>query len=104
MRCVHAGFLYVSDSGIPQELIDAGFEANKRYFQLPAEEKAKLPEVDWASQSYTGHNPGNKSSGMPTPACVMACMQMPVHSYVPRLARDGCARGPLEVVVGSAGC
>ena len=39
MQCVHAGFLYVSDSGIPQELIDANFEANKRYFQLPDEEK-----------------------------------------------------------------
>jgi isopenicillin N synthase-like dioxygenase len=38
-------FFYVTGHSIPQSLIDRAFEVNKRYFDMSAEEKAKLPQV-----------------------------------------------------------
>ena len=42
---------------ISQSLIDRNFEVNKRYFNMPAEEKAKLPEVGAAAAHDTVPTP-----------------------------------------------
>ncbi len=48
---------------LEQELIDRAFAVHRQYFHLPEEEKMKLPQVDWATQKYYGHNAGSKSAG-----------------------------------------
>jgi isopenicillin N synthase-like dioxygenase len=37
------GFLYIKNHGIPQDLIDRAFAAQERFFDLPVEEKQKIP-------------------------------------------------------------
>lgn len=39
--CETVGFLYVVDHGIPQDLIDAAFEQNQRFFAQPMAERMK---------------------------------------------------------------
>ena len=39
--CETVGFLYVVDHGIPQDLIDAAFEQNRRFFAQPMAERMK---------------------------------------------------------------
>src|ERR1700728_3266113 len=40
--CENIGFLYVLNHGVPQEIIDRGFAASRRFHALPLEEKLKL--------------------------------------------------------------
>ena len=40
--CENIGFLYVLNHGVPQEIIDRGFAASRRFHALPLEQKLKL--------------------------------------------------------------
>ena len=51
--CTGAGIFYVRGHGVPQDLVDAAFDAHRRVFALPAEEKLKL-RVD---ANYRGYLP-----------------------------------------------
>ncbi|KAI6117106.1 hypothetical protein EV401DRAFT_1971540 [Pisolithus croceorrhizus] len=53
--CVKVGFFYISNHGIPQEIIDAVFSAMKAYFSLPLETKMKLYHREGAN--YRGYAP-----------------------------------------------
>ncbi|CAK0783804.1 hypothetical protein CVIRNUC_007004 [Coccomyxa viridis] len=57
-----SGFFYVKNHGVPQDLIDREFEVNSRYFKLPEEVTASLPQVNWAKHELLGHEPCNKVS------------------------------------------
>lgn len=39
--CTHTGFFYVKNHGVPQSVIDAVFDATRRYMSLPMEERLK---------------------------------------------------------------
>ena len=53
----------MKNHGVPQELIDREFEVNTRYFKLPSEVTAALPQVKWASHELLGHEVGNRVAG-----------------------------------------
>ncbi len=55
--CEHIGFLYVLNHGVPQETIDRGFVASKRFHALPLEEKVKLR----LNENNIGYMPMNAS-------------------------------------------
>ncbi|THH27604.1 hypothetical protein EUX98_g6588 [Antrodiella citrinella] len=40
--CIHVGFLYVKNHGIPEPVIDNALAASKRFFSLPNEQKAEI--------------------------------------------------------------
>ena len=40
--CENIGFLYVLNHGVPQEIIDRGFAASRRFHALSLEQKLKL--------------------------------------------------------------
>lgn len=39
--CTNTGFFYVSNHGVPQQIIDSVFDATRRYMSLPMEERLK---------------------------------------------------------------
>ena len=39
--CTNTGFLYITNHGVPREVIDAVFDATRRYHELPMEERLK---------------------------------------------------------------
>src|SRR5262245_38816970 len=39
--CETIGFFYVTNHGVPRPVIDAAFEATRRYFALPVEQRMK---------------------------------------------------------------
>jgi isopenicillin N synthase-like dioxygenase len=45
--CRGTGFFYVSNHGVAQEVVDAGFESNRRFHALPLDEKLKLKRNAW---------------------------------------------------------
>src|SRR5258706_15702424 len=45
--CEGIGFFYVIDHGVPAPVIDGGFEAARRFFKLPIEERGKIPINRW---------------------------------------------------------
>ena len=55
--CENIGFLYVKNHGVPQETIDRGFAASKRFHALPLEEKLKLR----LNENNIGYMPMNAS-------------------------------------------
>ena len=55
--CENIGFLYVLNHGVPQEIIDRGFAASRRFHALPLEEKLKLR----LNQNNIGYMPMNAS-------------------------------------------
>ncbi len=55
--CENVGFLYVLNHGVPQETIDRGFAASKRFHALPLEEKLKLR----LNENNIGYMPMNAS-------------------------------------------
>jgi isopenicillin N synthase-like dioxygenase len=65
--CIDSGFFYVSHHGVPEELVAAAFDANRRLFALPVGEKLKL----LADKNYRGYtpmaeetlDPGNQTRG-----------------------------------------
>ncbi|KAJ8487237.1 hypothetical protein ONZ51_g4303 [Trametes cubensis] len=40
--CIHVGFLYVKNHGIPEETIERAYSASKEFFSLPVERKMEL--------------------------------------------------------------
>lgn len=68
--CTNTGFLYVKNHGIPAEVLDAAFEATRRYFALPLEErmKDKIDErfrrgfMPYGVTQHPGHKPDLKES------------------------------------------
>ena len=55
--CENIGFLYAINHGVPQETIDRGFAASRRFHALPLEEKLKLR----LNQNNIGYMPMNAS-------------------------------------------
>ena len=55
--CENIGFLYAINHGVPQETIDRGFAASRRFHALPLEEKLKLQ----LNQNNIGYMPMNAS-------------------------------------------
>src|SRR6201986_589425 len=55
--CENIGFLYAINHGVPQEVIDRGFAASRRFHALPLEEKLKLRH----NQNNIGYMPMNAS-------------------------------------------
>ena len=55
--CENIGFLYVLNHGVPQDVIDRGFAASRRFHALPLEEKLKLQ----LNQNNIGYMPMNAS-------------------------------------------
>jgi isopenicillin N synthase-like dioxygenase len=53
--CRDTGFFYVANHAVPQALVDAQFEAARRFFALPAEEKLRLHMKQ--SPSTAGYEP-----------------------------------------------
>ena len=48
--CPNTGFFFVENHGVPQEVIDAAFDATRRYMSLPMEERQAvgLLLTDWS--------------------------------------------------------
>jgi isopenicillin N synthase-like dioxygenase len=44
--CVTMGFLYVANHGVPQSVVDAVFDATRRFFALPVEERLRYKMDD----------------------------------------------------------
>ena len=55
--CEHIGFLYVLNHGVPQEVVDRGFAASRRFHALPLAQKLKLR----LNQNNIGYMPMNAS-------------------------------------------
>ena len=55
--CENIGFLYVLNHGVPQEIIDRGFAASRRFHALPLEQKLQLR----LNQNNIGYMPTNAS-------------------------------------------
>ena len=55
--CENIGFLYALNHGVPQEIIDRGFAASRRFHALPLEEKLKLR----LNENNIGYMPMNAS-------------------------------------------
>ncbi|KAI9743467.1 MAG: hypothetical protein M1818_002779 [Claussenomyces sp. TS43310] len=51
--CIRAGFFYVSNHGVDQEVIDGLFAASRRFFALPLEEKSKVAVKE--DQGFKGY-------------------------------------------------
>jgi isopenicillin N synthase-like dioxygenase len=45
--CVGTGFFYLAGHGVPQSVIDAALEANRRFHAKPVEEKLSIPRNAW---------------------------------------------------------
>ncbi len=55
--CTNVGFLYASNHGVPQEMIDRAFAASRRFHALPLAEKLKLR----LNENNIGYMPMNAS-------------------------------------------
>jgi isopenicillin N synthase-like dioxygenase len=55
--CENVGFLYATNHGVPQAVIDRGFAASRRFHALPLDEKLKLR----LNQNNIGYLPMNTS-------------------------------------------
>jgi isopenicillin N synthase-like dioxygenase len=55
--CEHVGFLYAANHGVPQDAIDRGFAASRRFHALPLEEKLRLS----LNENNIGYMPMNAS-------------------------------------------
>eukprot|EP01083_Nonionella_stella_P139281 424582_1 len=51
--CVNEGFFYLSNHGVPQELVDSVFDESKRFFDLPLAEKEKLTMEPGTTRGYS---------------------------------------------------
>jgi isopenicillin N synthase-like dioxygenase len=68
--CTRTGFFYVTNHGVPQHVIDGAFDAARRYFALPMEErlKDKIDErfrrgfMPMGVTKHPGHKPDVKES------------------------------------------
>jgi isopenicillin N synthase-like dioxygenase len=52
--CRRAGFVYISNHGVPEAMIEEAFARAKKFFDLPPEEKMK---VERDSLAFRGYNP-----------------------------------------------
>ncbi|EIE19386.1 Clavaminate synthase-like protein [Coccomyxa subellipsoidea C-169] len=77
------GFFYITNHGIPQELIDRAFAINDRYFNQPAEVKAKYPSTDWAAVKLLGYEVNSMSEGgLVRESCIQ---KFPVHKEMEKV-------------------
>ncbi|BGP15049.1 hypothetical protein JCM10213_002806 [Rhodosporidiobolus nylandii] len=53
--CVDSGFFYISDHGVPQEVIDGAFEQGRQFFAQPAEKKCLVDIAN--STNFKGYAP-----------------------------------------------
>ncbi len=68
--CTNTGFLYVRNHGIPRDVVDGVFDATRRYFSLPLDErlKDKIDErfrrgfMPYGVTQHPGHKPDLKES------------------------------------------
>jgi isopenicillin N synthase-like dioxygenase len=68
--CTNTGFLYIRNHGIPREVVDGVFDATRRFFALPLEERMK-DQIDerfrrgfmpYGVTQHPGHKPDLKES------------------------------------------
>ncbi|KAI8677631.1 hypothetical protein LRP88_00057 [Fusarium phalaenopsidis] len=52
----HVGFAYIKNHAVPQEMVDEAFGWSKKFFDLPQEEKEKVPHPPegWYHRGYSG--------------------------------------------------
>jgi isopenicillin N synthase-like dioxygenase len=70
LACTNTGFFYVKNHGIPRQLVDGVFDATRRFFELPMEErlKDKIDErfrrgfMPMGVTQHPGHKPDLKES------------------------------------------
>ena len=65
--CLDSGFFYVRNTGVPDAVVDAAFDANARLFALPLEAKLAL-RADSNFRGYTAMaeetlDPAHQSAG-----------------------------------------
>jgi isopenicillin N synthase-like dioxygenase len=68
--CTNTGFLYIANHGIPRDIVDGVFDATRRYFSLPLDErlKDKIDErfrrgfMPYGVTQHPGHKPDLKES------------------------------------------
>lgn len=68
--CTNTGFLYIKNHGIPRAIVDGVFDATRRYYSLPVEErmKDKIDEhfrrgfMPYGVTQHPGHKPDLKES------------------------------------------
>ncbi|CAL5228586.1 g11746 [Coccomyxa viridis] len=78
------GFFYITNHGIPQDLIDRAFAINARYFDQPSEVKAKYPSVDWGAVKLLGYevNRMHEGDGLLHESCIQ---KFPVHTEMEKI-------------------
>ena len=61
------GFVYITNHGVPDDVLAKAFEISKKFFDLPEEQKMKAPHPDgW--QVHRGYSwPGRENVGVMTP-------------------------------------
>ena len=61
------GFVYITNHGLPDNILATAFEISKKFFDLPQEQKMKAPHPDgW--QVHRGYSwPGRENVGVMTP-------------------------------------
>lgn len=62
--CMNVGFFYLRNHGVPQEVIDATFDAAKRFFATPFEEKMRIHIRQ--SNNHRGYGPLLEENTDPT--------------------------------------
>ena len=55
--CEHVGFFYMAGHGVPQEIVDAAFDAAREFHSMPLEDKLKLN----INENNIGYLPVNQS-------------------------------------------
>ena len=61
------GFVYITNHGVPEHVIDQALKISRKFFVLPQEQKMKAPHPDgW--QVHRGYSwPGRENTGVMTP-------------------------------------
>jgi len=52
--CINVGFFYIKNHNVPNKKVESAFEAGKKFFDLPMEEKMKLDLMK--SDAFRGYN------------------------------------------------
>ena len=62
--CENISFLYALNHGVPQEIVDRGFAASRRFHALPLEEKLTTPSPrSGATKTRPAHGPTRAATG-----------------------------------------
>ncbi|GAB4817605.1 hypothetical protein N2152v2_004651 [Parachlorella kessleri] len=100
--CVRYGFLYVTNHGVPEELIKAHFDMQQRFFSLPLEQKMTI----LADANNRGYTPlgeetldPERSKAPDTHEGLYYCREVPPDSEEAKLPLHGPNQWPAEELV-----